>query len=344
MNPQEQSLVGNVKHAEGKYGGFSFGGQEPEGVTVCNPLPAGTVFPNGARAAILLTFDVEGNYGNGVGDVEREVANYQRICNRLSENQISATFNVVGRMAEDYGPEFVEWMVDSGCEVASHGYVHDMNKRYGGNRVYAGHYGPRENLEQIRDGIEALNKIRPDVVRGARLPYGHFNEYTYEAMEQYGLAWSSLVGIDDFNNPGQGFGNDPFQMKLGDRIYPIVEIPMDSQTFDWPIWIADEKANRTFVQAVRNYCELRNIPFERTPRGAVRIWRQRVLDTIERQTVFTLCCHPINLTVKGRDWSDPVTEFIFPIIDLLGCFQREGKAWICTCNQLAQLYRQVTKE
>ena len=26
-------------------------------------------------------------------------------------------------MAEDYGPLFVRWMLDSGSEVASHGYV-----------------------------------------------------------------------------------------------------------------------------------------------------------------------------------------------------------------------------
>ncbi len=344
MNTKERSLTEQTKHAEGKYGGFSFGGQYPDGVVVHNPLPAGTVFPNGAKAALLLTFDVEGNYGNGIGDIELEIANYKRLCERLIENKIVATFNIVGKMAEEHGPKFIEWMFEAGCEAASHGYVHDMNKRYGGDKVYAGHYGPKENIEQIRDGIEAINKIRPNCVRGLRLPYGHFNEYTYDAMEQFGVTWSSNVGIDDFIVPGQGFGGAPFQMQLGDKLYPIVEIPLDSQTYDWAIWMADEDANGEFVKAVRSYCSLKNVPFDRTPKGAVAVWQRRMLDGIENQTVFTLLCHPINLTVKSNLWSDPIEEFAFPIIDQLGQFQRSGEAWVCTCTQLAEFYRQKMKD
>ena len=65
----ERSLVEREKHSGGRFGGFCFGGQSPDGVKVVAPLPAGTVFPNGARAALLLTFDVEGTYGNGTGDM-----------------------------------------------------------------------------------------------------------------------------------------------------------------------------------------------------------------------------------------------------------------------------------
>jgi len=44
MDRDERSLVEDTKHAAGSYGGFSFGGQEPEGVTVHNPLPEGMLF------------------------------------------------------------------------------------------------------------------------------------------------------------------------------------------------------------------------------------------------------------------------------------------------------------
>jgi peptidoglycan/xylan/chitin deacetylase (PgdA/CDA1 family) len=345
MELQQRSLGEKIKHAEGNYGGFSFAGQRPDGVTVHSPLPTGIIFPNGARSALLLTFDVEGNYGNGTGDVELEVSNYRRICKRLSQNKIPATFNVVGKMAAEHGPKFVNLMFDAGCEVASHGYVHDMNKRYGGDKIYAGHYGLKENLEQISDGITAINKIKPDSVRGVRLPYGHFNEYSFQAMEKLGLVWSSHVGADDFDVPGHGFGYAPFRMQLGDRLYRIVEIPLDSQTYDWAIWMADEQTNGTFVKAVETYCKLRDIPFERTPRGAVTIWRRRILDTIENKAVFTLLCHPINLAVKDERWSDPVTEFLFPIIDELGRLAKERSAWVCTCGQLADFYlKQMVKK
>jgi len=340
MESEERSLAEDVKHAAGKYGGFAFGGSYPDGVTVVNPLPPGVVFPNGATAALLLTFDVEGNYGNGVGELRTELANYERICARLANNDIRATFNVVGKMAEEHGPQFVRWMIEGGSEVASHGYFHDLNKRYGCDKVYAGHYGPEENTAQVNDSIKALKEICGVTVQGIRIPYGHFNEFSYDAIEAAGLKWASNIGADDFIVPGQGAGYAPFRMKLGDKLYPIVEIPLDTQTYDWSIWVADEKANAPFVNAVRSYCDSHGIPFVRTPAGGIRVWEQRMLDAIDNQTVFTLLCHPTNLAVKDDRWGDPVEEFLFPVIDKLGQFHRDKKAWVCTCGQLADFYRQ----
>jgi len=339
---EERSLVENTKHAAGKYGGFSFGGARPDGVKVYKPLERGITFPNGASAALLLTFDVEGNYGNGTGDENLEISNYDRICSRLGANGIPATFNVVGQMVEAYGAGFVKRMLDTGSEIAPHGYVHDLNKFYGGDKVYAGHYGPVENGMQISRGIEAIENHFPDEVRGYRLPYGHFNEYTYDAIENAGLAWASNVGIDDFIHPSQGFGTQPFQFGLGDKVYDIVEIPLDSQTFDWAIWMADESANRQFTEAVKAYCVSRGIPFVRTPEGAVRIWRQRAAEAVENNSVFTFLCHPINLATRHFASGDPLDEFLLPVIDLLGELHRTKKAWVCTCGEMAGFYRKVT--
>ena len=149
MQNEEASLIETARPQVGRFGGFSFGGMHPTGVTARRPLPRGVVFPNGAKAALLMTFDVEGNYGNGIGDLAREIDNYQRICAALIHNEIPATFNVVGKMAQEHGPDFVNWMLDAGCEVACHGYVHDMNTRYRGDKVYAGHYGPTETFNRF---------------------------------------------------------------------------------------------------------------------------------------------------------------------------------------------------
>ncbi len=340
---QERSLLtdASADHV-GRYGGFSFGGEHPRGVTAVAPMQRGVRFPNGARAAVLLTFDVEGNYGNGVGDERAEIENYKEICRSLIANGVPATFNVVGQMVQDYGGEFIRWMLEAG-EVAPHGYVHDMNKRYGGHRIYAGQYGPRENLEQVRDGVAAIEELFPGTVSGIRLPYGHFNEHTYDAIAALGLRWSSNVGIDDWLRPGQGFGNAPFLVKIGSKLYPIVEIPLDSQTFDWAIWMADERANRPFVDAVAAFCRHNEIEFERTPAGARRIWETRIQLTIRDQTVFTLICHPINLTIRMPGWGDPLEEFLLPIIDYLGRLQRETKIWCCTCREMADFYKQARR-
>lgn len=339
MKNKERSLIENTRHACGKYGGFSFGGCQPDGVRVHNPLKKGISFPNGANAALMLTFDVEGNYGNGIGSIDLEISNYERICTRLEANGIPATFNIVGKMIEDYGANFAQRMLNGGSEIAPHGYVHDLNKQYGGDKVYAGHYGQAENLMQINKGIQCIEKHFSEMVNGYRLPYGHFNEYSYDAIEGAKLKWASHVGIDDFIHPNNGFGSQPFQIGLGDKRYSIVEIPLDSQTFDWPIWIADENANKQFVDAVRSYCQSRGIPFVRTPEGGVAIWQQRMAEAVEDQSVFTLLCHPINLAVKNAAWGDPLEHFLFPVIDLLGELNRTKKAWVCTCGQMTDFYR-----
>ena len=85
MEQQQKSLVEQAGGNAGRYGGFSFGGQEPYGLNPLAKMEMGTVFPNGATAAVLLTFDVEGHYGNGGGSQEKEIANYERICNRLTK-------------------------------------------------------------------------------------------------------------------------------------------------------------------------------------------------------------------------------------------------------------------
>jgi peptidoglycan/xylan/chitin deacetylase (PgdA/CDA1 family) len=342
---QERDLVEATKHLRGRFGGFTFAGQTPDGVRLHEPLPRGTVFPNGATAAVLLTFDVEGTYGNAVGDMEAELTNYAPICRTLERNGVPATFNVVGRMAEEHGGRFLEAMLEAGCEVASHGYVHDLDKQYGGTLAYAGHYGPEENRNQVLEGVRALEKAIGTSTRcsvgGIRLPYGHFNEYTYDAIAEAGLVWSSNVGIDDFVVPGQGFGPQPFRFGLGEKTYPVVEIPLDSQTFDWPIWIAGEQTHSVFVGAVRAYCASRGLPFNRTPRLGFEIWKRRIGEAVREAAVFTLLCHPIYLTVRREPWGDPLEEFLYPTIDYLGEMARSKCVWLGTCTQMARFYEQV---
>jgi peptidoglycan/xylan/chitin deacetylase (PgdA/CDA1 family) len=326
----------------GRYGGFSFGGQTPDGVAVHEPLPPATVFPNGATAAVLLTFDVEGTYGNAVAGLEAELRNYPPLCAALRRNGVPATFNVVGKMAEEHGGEFIEAMLEAGCEIASHGYVHDLDRLYGGDLVYAGHFGLQENRRQVLDGVRAVERAAGRYsryrVHGIRLPYGHFNEYSYQAIAEAGLTWSSNVGSDDFLVPGQGFGSQPFQFGLGETRYPIVEIPLDSQTYDWSIWIADAGANAEFVQAVRTYCSQRGLGWERTPRFGFEVWKRRIEEAVVGQRVFTLLCHPINLAVQREGWGSPLEEFLFPVIELLGELSAQGRLWVCTCAQMADFY------
>jgi hypothetical protein len=66
-----------------------------------------------------------------------------------------------------------------------------------------------------------------------------------------------------------------------------------------------------------------------------------MFEAIENHSVFTLLCHPINLAVKNAAWRDPLEQFLFPAIDLLGELNHSKKAWVCTCAQMAEFYRKV---
>ena len=98
MKNEKHSLVGNIKHASGKYGGFSFGGCQPDAVKVHNPMGKGIEFPNGAKSPLLLTFDVEGNYGNGTGSedlpvLDEDVGPFWLTSTRI-QKRISATSSI----------------------------------------------------------------------------------------------------------------------------------------------------------------------------------------------------------------------------------------------------------
>ena len=334
-NPQKD-IAADALPRNGQFGGSSFFGRNPVGVRAVAPLRLPTRFPNGARAAVLMTFDCEGTYGNGTGNMALEVENYSRICDRLEALGLKATFNVVGLMAEEQGPDFVLRMHEAGSEVATHCYWHEMGRF--GEYPYHGHYGLAENLESIKRGCEALQEITGARVRGVRLPYGHFNEHTYDAIESLGLAWSSNMNIENLLDPSQGFGPAPFIPELGGKRYNFVEIPLDSQTYDWSIWIADGN-NASFIERVMRYAEQQAIELDRTPAGAVAIWRERIRQTIEGESIFTLLCHPTNLAVLCDLWSDPVEEFLFPVFDELARQQDAGMLWVPTCAEMADFYR-----
>ncbi len=66
--------------------------------------------------------------------------------------------------------------------------------------------------------------------------------------------------------------------------------------------------------------------WERTPRLGFEVWKRRIEETMAEQRVFTLLCHPINLTVPGEGWGNPLDEFLFPVIELLGELSRQKRA------------------
>jgi len=323
---------------EGVVGGSTIGGGPIAGFEQVDPLRPGAVFPNGARSAILFTYDVEGCYGNGTGSEAEEIANYFTLTAAHARHGVKATYNVVGKMAEDHGGDFVAAMMDSGAEVATHGYLHDMQGIPG--RVYHGHYGRDAVKRDIEMGVRALEKIPGLTVNGCRLPYGHFNNYCYDLFEEFGFRWTSNTGILDIDNyeDGPRFCSNPSRVRVAGKLYPLVEIPLDGTTYDWAILVADED-NPDYVASVHAFVRQRGLAgFTRTPEGAAMIWKELIRTAVEKEIVFTLLCHPINLTVDKGWAASALEDFLIEVVRHAAALQEAGTIWCPNCSELADYY------
>lgn len=115
----------------------------------------------------------------------------------LKENNVHATFFLMGKMAERH-PDLVKEEVKEGHAIANHSYSHEYKK------IYA---TPDAFLEDINKCFEVLKKIVPDYdVNLVRFPggsYGHKLLSTREAVKAKGIRyvdWNALTGDAEHNN------------------------------------------------------------------------------------------------------------------------------------------------
>ena len=148
-----------------------------------------------------------------------------RILRLLARRGIASTFFIPGHTLETY-PDVCRMVVDAGCEVALHGYAHELNTS---QSIEA----ERAALSRSFELIEALTGSAPV---GYRAPAGDLTEQTIglllEADVQYD---SSLMGHD----------YRPYRVRSGDR-FPedgpavwgeetaLVELPWSWTQDDYP--------------------------------------------------------------------------------------------------------------
>ncbi len=135
--------------------------------------------------------------------------NIELILSKFSENNVSATFFVLGWIAERY-PQMIRRIVDAGHEIASHGYSH--------TRV------TQQTRQQFREDIIKTKKLLEDIsgiaVQGYRAAsysiISSNHQWAHEELECAGHKYSSsiypikhdLYGIPDASRypykPGNG--------------------------------------------------------------------------------------------------------------------------------------------
>ena len=157
----------------------------------------------------------------------RVVQATQRLLALLSEQQVSATFFVLGYIA-DVHPALIETICAEGHEISAHGYYHRFVSRLTAD----------EFAQELDQTIEALYRITGDSPIGHRAPYFSLNASTpwaFEVLESRGFQYDSSVFPT--RNMLYGFPAAPrFPYKVeGHQLYEFPATTMSFAGVKWPM-------------------------------------------------------------------------------------------------------------
>ncbi|MCR4436044.1 MAG: polysaccharide deacetylase [Clostridiales bacterium] len=272
-------------------------------------------WPDDARCAVMLSFDVDGEttWANGNRGFEGgnnfirslSIGQYEtrrcirRILDLLGKYGIKGTFYVPGWVAERNEPMIRE-IFSHGHELGHHGYTHE--------RFYDKTY--EEQAEIIDRSQEIFKKITGKAATGFRTPSGDWAEGTPGLLVKKGFKYSSSMRGDD----------RPYRTEFEGQESDFIEIPTR--------WELDD-----YVQMAYNL-------YPAEPVGQDRIsGYDNVLDNFIREFDgyyrYGLCCafmmHPQVIGTPGR---------ILLLERLIRHIQSHPDVWIATGEQIADWWRE----
>lgn len=155
-------------------------------------------WPDGARVAVSLTFDVDAESGwLGAGDQYRRRLSslsegrfgisrgLPRILSMLERRGLRGTFYVPGWTAEHH-PEAVSAIAEAGHEVGHHGHLH----------LRADRVSPALQEEEVEQGMEALKALGVNPV-GYRSPSLELTPETFRLLVEHRFLYDSSCMGDD---------------------------------------------------------------------------------------------------------------------------------------------------
>lgn len=189
-----------------------------------NPVP----WPNGARCACCVTFDMDADslihvahrsdghsrvgaismlkYGPAVA-IERITGTYRRLG-------IRQTFFVPAWCVEQY-PAAIELMLTGGNEIAHHGYIHE----------HPSELSDAGEAYWLDRAIEVLRKATGQAPRGFRAPLYNFSHRTADLLAARGFRYDASLMGDDI----------PYFLDCDNG--SLVELPTHWGLDDWPQYV-----------------------------------------------------------------------------------------------------------
>lgn len=191
-----------------------------------------TIWPAGHRAALIVSVDVDGPYGeanhHGADDfywrsqTEYDLnAGVRRLLDLFGDRDLAATFCWVGRCVEDR-PDAVLRAQEDGHENA----IHSWDHRY---------YTPmtfdeqRADAEKTIDVIEKTTGVRPT---GHKTPAWRYNDETARVLQSLGLSWQMDIARQDL----------PWVERPDPSGNPLVQLP-PSRFYDDYTFFVDQTVN-----------------------------------------------------------------------------------------------------
>ena len=271
-------------------------------------VESGMKWPNGARCAAMLTFDIDGEtlFIEGPEGADwfwpRSVSfgrfgpnrGAWEILKLLDKYGIKATFFVPGRTAERY-PDLIKAIDAAGHEIGCHGYDHELFADYS-----------IEEQNEIIDRAQAeIGQHTGKKFLGFRAPTGDPTPDTVDLLEKKGFIYSSIFRGDDI----------PHYVEYDGKRSNIVEIEMK--------WELDD-----YVQYAYDFYPALPAGLDRVAgyHGTLENWKTEFDGYYRYGSYFDLVCHPQISGTPGR--LELLEELIQHILSY-------GDVWFATCGEVA---------
>ena len=265
------------------------------------------VWPNGARVAALLSFDVDNEtiavrYGEPTVGSLAEMqygarVGLPRIVKLLDAHKIPATF-FIPSVSLAITPSMAGLIKASGRhEFGVHGWIHELNATLPDS-------AERALLKKAVSELTALTGIKPT---GYRAPSWNFRPNTLSILRDMGFRYESSLMADD----------SPYELLQRGKPTGLVEIPVQ--------WILDDAP--LFDPRGQRYMN---------PRDIAKVWMDEFDKAYDEGTMFVLTLHP---HVSGHRSRIVALEQLIAHIEAKGV----GKVWWATHASAAEFVRKDSK-
>jgi len=273
-------------------------------------------WPNGAKAAAMITVDVDAEFVWLSMDPENikrpktlSMGQYgpkrglDRILDVLDRFEIKATFFVPGRVAELY-PDKIREVAKRGHEIGNHGYEHENFSKLTREQQ-------REVLIKGNEAIEKICGVRPV---GYRTPAGDLTKDTVPLLLELGFQYSSSMRGDD----------RPYFALADEKPTELVEIPAHWELDDFPYFAFNYFPPFPAGQGrIANYNQV------------LGIWKDEFDGYYEYGLNYVIMFHPQTIGTPGR---------IALLEQLLEHIKSKGNVWFCTGSEMAAFWRKYGRQ